>query len=168
MATKKRFQILSIGEFRRLAIRNPLMHETDTPIKCKWGDLETNAKLFVTDCPIVFKEGLKNQKVPKNDQACLECTIVNNLAPIELKFAWKKNGKPIDLDAEKNKYEFTIDGDKYMLKVKDFNENDQADYEIYLIEPDDFEISSKAKCELMPDLGGKHYLKTLTALNLFS
>jgi len=47
MATKKRFQILSIGEFRRLAIRNCLLTESGTVISCKWNELETNAKLFV-------------------------------------------------------------------------------------------------------------------------
>ena len=152
MQTKKRFQILSIGEFRRLAIRNPLIHETNTPVACKWGELETNAKLFVTDCPIIIKDGLNNLKVPKNTSAVLECQIVNNLAPLEFKFGWKKNGKPIDLGATKDKFEFTISGDKYNLTIKNFNVGDEADYEIYLIDPDDYEISSSAKCELLPGL----------------
>lgn len=45
---KKKFQILSIGEFRRLAIRDCLIVETNSNIACKWGHLETSAKLFVT------------------------------------------------------------------------------------------------------------------------
>ena len=56
--------------------------------------------------------------------------------------------------AKKDKYEFTIDGDKYKLVVKNFDEKDEANYEIYLTEPDDFEISSNAKIELLP-IGGK-------------
>lgn len=48
MENKKRFQILSIGEFRRIAIRNCLIPESNTEITCKWDDLETKAKLFVT------------------------------------------------------------------------------------------------------------------------
>lgn len=150
MQTRKRFQILSIGEFRRLAIRNCLIHETNTPVKCKWGELETSANLFVTDCPFIFKEGLKNQKVPKGLPAVLECQIINNLAPQEIKLGWKKDGKPIDLDTLKDKYEFTIDGDKYKLTIKDFNKEDEANYEIYLTEPDDFDVSSTAKIELLP------------------
>jgi hypothetical protein len=46
--SKKRFQILSIGEFRRLAIRDCLISESDSTITCKWENLETTAKLFVT------------------------------------------------------------------------------------------------------------------------
>jgi hypothetical protein len=152
MQTKKRFQILSIGEFRRLAIRNCLIHETNTPVMCKWGELETSAKLFVTDCPFIIKDGLKNKKVPRGVPAILECTITNNLAPAEIKFAWKKNGQPIDLDANQNKYDFTVDGDRYRLTVKDFQEADEAEYEIYMTEPDDFDISSKAKVTLIQDM----------------
>ena len=154
MQTKKRFQLLSIGEFRRLAIRNCLMHESGTLVACKWGDLETSGKLFVIDCPIIFKEGLKNQKVPKHANVAMECKITNNLAPTVLTFKWKKNGEPLDIDANKDKYEFVIDGDKYCLNVKDFGEKDVAEYEIYLTDPDDFDVSSKAKVEL--DMLGDH------------
>ena len=47
MATRKRFGVLSIGNFRRLNVRNCLMHENDSEITCKWGHLETSAKLFL-------------------------------------------------------------------------------------------------------------------------
>ena len=33
---------------RRLTIRNCLKNESNTLIKCKWDDLETQAKLLVT------------------------------------------------------------------------------------------------------------------------
>lgn len=48
MESRKRFQILAIREFRRLAIRNPLIPESNSEITCKWNDLETKGKLFVT------------------------------------------------------------------------------------------------------------------------
>lgn len=48
MENRKRFQILSIREFRRLAIRNPLISETNSEIICTWNNLETKAKLNVT------------------------------------------------------------------------------------------------------------------------
>ena len=48
MPTKKRFQILSINQFRRLAVRNPLMPETKSVVTCKWDDLETTGRLIVT------------------------------------------------------------------------------------------------------------------------
>lgn len=96
---------------------------------------------------------MKNKKVPLGKDAILDCKIVNNLAPVELKFKWKKNGEPLDLDANKDKYEFTVKDGKYELKIKDFNKDDVAKYEIYLIEPDDYEISSSALIELEPKPG---------------
>lgn len=47
MATKKRFGILSLGNFRRLNVRNCLLHESDSVVTCKWAHLETTAKLFL-------------------------------------------------------------------------------------------------------------------------
>jgi hypothetical protein len=152
METRKRFQILSIREFRRLAVRNPLIHEAGALVTCKWGELETSGKLFVIDCPFIIKDGLKNKKVPRGVPAILECVISNNLAPAEVKFGWKKNGQPIDVAAHPGKYEVTVDGDRYRLTVKDFQEADEAEYEIYMTEPEDYDISSKARVSLMPDM----------------
>ena len=42
---------------------------------------------------------------------------------------------------------------KAMLKIFEFDENDDADYEIYLSEPEDFDIFSKARIELDYSLG---------------
>jgi hypothetical protein len=70
------------------------------------------------------------------------------LAPIGVTFKWKKNGEPLDIESNKDKYEFVIDGDKYRLIIKSFDDNDEADYSIYLVDPDDYEISSTAKIEL--------------------
>ncbi len=44
----KKFLTLSIGAMRRLTIRNCLKSESNTVVKCKWNDLETQAKLVVT------------------------------------------------------------------------------------------------------------------------
>ena len=44
----EKFITLSIGTMRRLTIRNCLKNESNTLIKCKWDDLETQAKLLVT------------------------------------------------------------------------------------------------------------------------
>jgi hypothetical protein len=48
LPNKKRYQILAIGEFRRLAIRNCLLPENGTSVSCRLNELETNAKLYVT------------------------------------------------------------------------------------------------------------------------
>lgn len=83
----------------------------------------------------------------------MECKIINNLAPTELKFKWKKNGEVLDTDALKGKYEFTVVGDKYCLAIKKFDKEDEAEYEIFLTEPEDYEISSKANIELIKGPG---------------
>jgi hypothetical protein len=49
---KKKYQILSIGEFRRLAVRDCLISETNSRITCKWGDIMTEANLYVTGISI--------------------------------------------------------------------------------------------------------------------
>lgn len=79
----------------------------------------------------------------------------NGLAPLELKFKWKKDGKPIEVDALDKKYEILRDGDTYKLKIKKFNKKDEGVYEIYLDEPSDYEISSSATIQLEPGMGKK-------------
>ena len=44
----KKYQVLNLGLFRRLNIRNCLLNENDSLVTCKWGTLETSAKLYVT------------------------------------------------------------------------------------------------------------------------
>lgn len=44
----KRFQIYALGELRILTILNCLWNETNSFVKCKWDDIETNSKLFIT------------------------------------------------------------------------------------------------------------------------
>lgn len=160
MVEKKRFQILSIGEFRRIAIRNPLIAENNSEVSCKWNELETKAKLLVTICPIEITDGLKSKKVPKDTDAVLTCKVLNNLVPVELKFKWKKDGKPIEIDGS-DKYEILVEGDTYQLKVKNFNKKDEGLYEIYLTEPIDYEISSSARLDLERKSG------EFLALNVF-
>ena len=89
---------------------------------------------------------MKNQKVPKNSTAILECKITSNYSD-SVTFKWKKNDEIIDL-GNKEKYEFTIEDNVFKLKIFGFDENDEADYEIFLSEPEDFEISSKARIAL--------------------
>ena len=94
---------------------------------------------------------MKNKKVPLHATAVLECKIINNLAPTPITLKWKKNDEPLDLEANKDKYEFVVDGETYRLIIKDFLPTDEASYEIYLTEPEDYDLSSKAKVQLLPD-----------------
>lgn len=95
---------------------------------------------------------MKNKKIPKDTDAILTCKVLNNLAPIELKFKWKKDGIPIEIEAN-DKYEILQEGDTYQLKVRRFSKKDEGLYEICLVEPIDYEISSKAMIELEGKFG---------------
>ena len=86
MQSKKRFNQISLGNFRRLTIKNCLLHESDSEVKCRWGPLETAGKLFLVDCPFIVSDGLKDRKVPKMSDCTLSCRITNNLAPQEIRF----------------------------------------------------------------------------------
>ncbi len=149
MATRKRFGQLSIGFFRRLNVRNCLLHESDSIVTCRWGDLETSAKLFLIDCPFIFTDSLKDKKVPKNTDVSLSCHITNNLAPQEVTFKWKKNGQPIDIESLPEKYEYTIEGDLHKLTIKSTVKKDEAKYEIYLVEPEEYDVSSECKLQVI-------------------
>jgi len=149
MATRKRFGQLSIGHFRRLNVRNCLLHESDSTATCRWGQLETSAKLFLVDCPFIVADPLRNKKVPKNTDVSLSCHITNNLAPQQVTFAWKKNGQPLDIAAQPDKYEYTVDADLHKLTIKSTVKKDEATYEIYLVEPEDFEVGSQCKLEVI-------------------
>ena len=48
IVVSKKFKTLSIGSLRRLAIRDCLMKESNSVVKCKWDDLITNATLYIT------------------------------------------------------------------------------------------------------------------------
>lgn len=91
----------------------------------------------------------------RRDSTCvLTCQVKNGLAPVELKFKWKKDGKPIEIEGLLDKkYEILKDGDTFKLKIKKFNKKDEGQYEIYLDEPSDFDISSSATVQLEPGLG---------------
>ena len=51
----KRFKIISMGALRRLAMRNCLKSETNSKIKCKWDNIDTEANLTVTGTIINHK-----------------------------------------------------------------------------------------------------------------
>ena len=67
-------------------------------------------------------------------------------------FKWKKNNETINLEAKKQKYEFKIENTIYQLKINNFNSNDNGTYEIFLSDPTDFIISSKATIEIDPTI----------------
>ncbi len=48
----------------------------------------------------------------------------------------------------KNKYEYLIENNHHRLIIKNCEPNDQAEYEICVVDPEDFDLSSKAKLEI--------------------
>lgn len=147
---KNKYIKLAINDLRRLSIRNCLISETDSQVTCKWDNLETSAKLFVNEALFEFVGQLKNASVKPKSDAVFECEIKNKSTE-GLVFKWRKNGKDIDLEGS-SKYEYVIDGDKHRLIIKDCDNDDQGDYEIYLVEPQDFDFSSKAQLNVEEEL----------------
>ena len=101
-------------------------------------------KLKHWEKPFQFKAPLKDRKVVKNSRVQLQC-IINTNYKEAFSFKWKKDGEIIDLEANKDKYEYIAEDTVYRLVIKDFVESDEATYEIFLAEPDNMDISSKAK-----------------------
>jgi hypothetical protein len=101
-------------------------------------------KLKHWEKPFQFKAPLKDRKVVRNSRVQLQ-TIINTNYKEAFAFKWKKNDVVIDLDANKEKYEYIAEGTVYRLVINDFVEDDEGSYEIYLAEPDNMDISSKAK-----------------------
>ena len=95
---------------------------------------------------------MKDQKVLKHSTVVLDAEIVSNFSE-PFKFGWKKNGEPIDIEGNSDRYEYTVENNVYKLVIKDFRDIDVADYEIYVSEPNDFDFSSKAKIELDLSIG---------------
>lgn len=111
--------------------------------------------LFNLDCPIRIKN-LKNQKVLNNSNVLLECESeidLSFLMPVE--FKWKKNG--IIIDTTKNKYEYIHDENIHQLRIFSFNESDNGDYEIFVDEPKDFNLSMRARVEVDYSIGNFEY-----------
>ena len=101
--------------------------------------------LFFIDCPITFISELRDKKAKANKDVTFECMIESTLSPIS--FKWKKNNEDIDLN-NKNKYEYLIENNHHRLIIKKCDLSDQAEYEIYIADPEDFDVSSKAKLEI--------------------
>ena len=111
------------------------------------------------DCPITFVSELRDKKAKLNNDVIFECIIESTLTPVS--FKWKKNNEDIDL-GNKNKYEYTIENNRHRLVIKNCDLKDQAEYEIYVSDPDDFDISSKAKLEV--ERGMKRMLQYLVEI----
>jgi hypothetical protein len=104
--------------------------------------------LNISVCPFIIKDGLKNQKVPRGSTAILECEILNNLAPSDVFFKWKKNGQILDIDYSIEKYEYIRENNTHKLVIKNFDDSDIAEYSIFLAEPSDYDLFSNAKIEI--------------------
>ncbi len=67
-----------------------------------------------------------------------------------IRFKWKKNGKELDVEAS-DKYEYAVEGDMHRLTIKAAVRKDEAEYEICLVEPEDFEVAST--CKVVVEVG---------------
>jgi hypothetical protein len=88
---------------------------------------------------------LRDKKAKPDNDVVFECIIESALSPVS--FKWKKNNEEIDLTKNK-KYEYVIENNHHRLTIKNCGQNDQAEYEICVADPEDYDLSSKASLEI--------------------
>ncbi|KAM7409839.1 hypothetical protein PAMA_001372 [Pampus argenteus] len=102
-----------------------LIHDVeplDTGIySCDTGDVQSSAKLTVTELPPFFQEELQSVEAEEGDSASLYCELSKLGVPI----LWKKNGMPLRAS---RKYDMKQDGCFLQLHIKELKLEDSGSY----------------------------------------
>ncbi|XP_047443167.1 obscurin isoform X3 [Mugil cephalus] len=102
-----------------------LIHDVeplDTGIySCDTGDVQSNAKLTVTELPPFFQEELHSVEAEEGGSASLYCELSKLGVPIQ----WKKNRLPLKAS---RKYEMRQDGCFLQLHIKELKLEDSGSY----------------------------------------
>ncbi|KAK7889482.1 hypothetical protein WMY93_025042 [Mugilogobius chulae] len=88
---------------------------------CDTGDVQSSAKLTVTELPPFFQEDLQSVEAEEGDTASLYCELSKLGVPVQ----WKKNGQTI---RPSRKYDVKQDGCFLQLIIKDLKLDDSGSY----------------------------------------
>ncbi|XP_051233521.1 obscurin isoform X4 [Dicentrarchus labrax] len=115
-----KYEIHKEGKVNLLLIHD--VDPLDTGIySCDTGDVQSSAKLTVTELPPFFQEELQSVEVEEGGSASLYCELSKLGVPIQ----WKKNRLPLRAS---RKYEMRQDGCFLQLHIKELKLEDSGSY----------------------------------------
>ncbi|KAM9358122.1 obscurin isoform 2-T2 [Symphorus nematophorus] len=115
-----KYEIRKEGKVNLLLIHDVDPLDTGT-YSCDTGDVQSTAKLTVTELPPFFQEDLQSVEVEEGGSASLYCELSKLGVPIQ----WKKNGLPLRAS---RKYEMRQDGCFLQLHIKELKLEDSGSY----------------------------------------
>ncbi|XP_039984506.1 obscurin [Xiphias gladius] len=115
-----KYELRKEGKVNLLLIHD--VEPLDTGIySCDTGDMQSSAKLTVTELPPFFQEELQSVEVEEGGFASLYCELSKLGVPIQ----WKKNRLPLRAS---RKYEMRQDGCLLQLRIKEVKPEDGGSY----------------------------------------
>ncbi|XP_035989347.1 obscurin [Fundulus heteroclitus] len=115
-----KYEMRKEGKINLLLIRDVEPQDTGM-YSCDTGDVQSTAKLTVTELPPFFQEELQSVESEEGGSACLYCELSKLGVPIQ----WKKDRLPIRAS---RKYEMKQDGCFLQLHIKELKLEDSGSY----------------------------------------
>ncbi|XP_008290272.1 obscurin [Stegastes partitus] len=115
-----KYEMRKEGKVNLLLIHNVDCLDTGT-YSCDTGDVQSSAKLTVTELPPFFQEELQSVEAEEGGSASLYCELSKLGVPVQ----WKKNRLPLRAS---RKYEMRQDGCFLQLRIKDLKLEDGGSY----------------------------------------
>ncbi|XP_037325748.2 obscurin isoform X2 [Pungitius pungitius] len=115
-----KYEICKEGKVNLLRIHDADPLDTGTYC-CDTGDVQSSAKLTVTELPPFFQEELQSVEVEEGSSASLYC----ELSKLGVPFQWTKNRVPVRAG---RKYEIRQDGCLLQLNIKELKLEDSGNY----------------------------------------
>ncbi|XP_047198783.1 obscurin isoform X6 [Hippoglossus stenolepis] len=120
LSNSDKYDLRKQGKVNLLLIRD--VEPLDTGIySCDTGDMQSSAKLSVTELPPFFQEELQSVEAVEGGSASLFCELSKLGVPIQ----WKKNRLPL---RSSRKYEMKQDGCLLQLHIKELRLEDSGSY----------------------------------------
>ncbi|KAM9848902.1 obscurin [Aulostomus maculatus] len=115
-----KYEIRKEGKVNLLLIRDVELLDTGT-YSCDTGDVQSSARLTVTELPPFFQEELQSVETEEGGSASLYCELSKLGVPVQ----WKKNRLPMKAN---RKYEMKQDGCFLQLHIKELTPEDTGRY----------------------------------------